>query len=234
MLRKILRDLKRLALKRPCPEVINVVRSKALTYLNEEALYDLYYRIKELEESDKVGILIEAGCALGGSAIVIATAKTPSRKLYVYDVFGMIPPPSAKDGVDVHERYQEIESGRSKGLGDGKYYGYEENLLDKVFDSFRDHGIPIESNNINLVKGLFQDTIIINDPVLLAHIDGDWYDSVMVCLTRIAPHLVRGGILVIDDYEAWSGCRRAVDEYFEDKRSEYEFIFNSRLHIIRK
>jgi hypothetical protein len=29
---------------------------------------------------------------------------------------------------------------------------------------------------------------------------------------------------VIDDYDAWSGCRMAVDEYFSDRRGAYEFV----------
>jgi hypothetical protein len=59
----------------------------------------------------------------------------------------------------------------------------------------------------------------IDQPVALAHIDGDWYESVMTCLQRIEPHLSEEGILVIDDYDAWSGCRTAVDEYFADKKT---------------
>lgn len=93
--------------------------------------------------------------------------------------------------------------------------------------------MPVDANNTYLVKGLFQDTLHINEPVAFAHIDGDWYESVMVCLQRIAPHLVRGGVLVIDDYDDWSGCRKAVDEYFSDKQHLYTFIRKSRLHIVR-
>jgi asparagine synthase (glutamine-hydrolysing) len=74
----------------------------------------------------------------------------------------------------------------------------------------------------------------VTEPVALAHVDGDWYDSVMTCLQRIEPRLTQGGVLIIDDYDAWSGCRRAVDEYFKDKQGRYEFIRRSRLHIVRK
>lgn len=45
------------------------------------------------------------------------------------------------------------------------------------------------------------------------------YESVMTCLTRITPNLVPRGILVIDDYEAWSGWR-AVNEFFDGKENE--------------
>ncbi|MFN9838368.1 MAG: hypothetical protein ACK56L_20095 [Pseudanabaena sp.] len=40
-------------------------------------------------------------------------------------------------------------------------------------------------NNISLVKGFFEDHLIIDKPVVLAHIDCDWYDSVSTSLERI-------------------------------------------------
>lgn len=135
--------------------------------------------------------------------------KSPDRAMHVYDVFGMIPPPSERDDEDVHERYEIIKSGKSEGIGDkGKYYGYEEDLLTKVTENFRSHGLPLRENNIHLIQGLFEDILLISENIALAHIDCDWYDSVMVCLERIEPHLVSGGVLVIDDYHAWSGAEK--------------------------
>ena len=87
---------------------------------------------------------------------------------------------------------------------------------------------------VNFPNTSFQDTVHIDQPVALAHIDGDWYESVMTCLQRIEPHLAEGGVMVIDDYDAWSGCRTAVDEYFADKMDRYRFKHQARLHIIRK
>lgn len=228
IVRKILRRI-------VSPSVINAVRSDSLTYLSKSALQDLHNHVTRLESKKADGLLIEAGCALGGSAIVIATAKSKERPFHIYDVFGMIPPPSDKDGQDVHRRYATIADGAAKGLGKGKYYGYEENLISKVTYNFKEHNVPIKENNIHLIKGRFQDTMQIQEPVALAHIDGDWYESVTTCLQRIEPNLIPGGVLVIDDYGCWSGCRTAVDEYFENKKDSYEFIERERrLHIIKR
>lgn len=213
--------------------VIESVKQQSITYLKEEALNDLYEQVRRVESEKLSGALIEAGCALGGSAIVMATAKSKSRPFYIYDVFGMIPPPSNVDGRDVHKRYEDIKLGKSEGIDGEKYYGYKENLIDEVESNFYKHNLHIESNNIYLVKGLFQNTLQINQDIAIAHIDGDWYESVKTCLERIAPHLVLGGTLVIDDYSSWSGCRKAVDDYFQDKRNKYKFTYKSRLHITR-
>jgi macrocin-O-methyltransferase TylF-like protien len=51
---------------------------------------------------------------------------------------------------------------------------------------------------------------------------------------RIEPQLSPGGVRVIDDYDHWSGCRKAVDEYFADKRDRYDFAHRARLQIVRR
>jgi hypothetical protein len=215
------------------PSIIRRVRSAGLTYLDPAALNDLYQAVSALEKHQIGGALIEAGCALGGSAIVMASAKAEIRPFYIYDVFGMIPPPTEADGADVHARYATITSGNASGIKGGTYYGYENNLYDKVIQNFQALGYPITTHHIHLVKGLFEDTLHPDGPVALAHIDGDWYQSVMTCLERIVPRLVTGGILVIDDYDDWSGCRKAVDDYFADKQAAFRFDQKSRLHITR-
>ena len=75
-------------------------------------------------------------------------------------------------------------------MGGTAYYGYENDLMDQVRDTFARFDLDVESNNVKLVPGLFQDTIAGDEPVALAHIDGDWYDSVRTCLDRIGPRLV--------------------------------------------
>jgi hypothetical protein len=49
--------------------------------------------------------------------------------------------------------------------------------------------------------------------IALLRIDGDWYESTKICLEVLFPKVVSGGIVVIDDYGKWSGCREAVDEF---------------------
>jgi asparagine synthase (glutamine-hydrolysing) len=234
MLEKLYKGAARTLSKLTAPPIVRAVRADRLSYLEHSALSDLFETVRTIERNRGGGILIEAGCALGGSAIVIASAKSTSRPLYVFDVFGMIPPPSEHDGTDVHDRYRVIKSGRSEGIQGSTYYGYVQDLLPRVTESFRRHGLPLQSNNVHLVQGLFQETLCINEPVALAHLDGDWYESVRTCLERIEPWLTSGGVLIVDDYDTWSGCRKAVDRYFSDKKDNYKFIRKSRLHIVRK
>lgn len=215
--------------------LIEEVRAEKLSYLENYALYELAEAVLTIEKRKLEGAIVETGCALGGSSILMASIKDKSREFYVYDVFGMIPPPTEEDGTDVQERYKTIESGTSQGIGGDTYYGYEENLYQKVVQSFSKFNVDVEPNHVHLVQGLYQDTLQINSLIALAHIDCDWYESVKTCLSRIEPHLVSGGILVIDDYYTWSGCTKAVDEYFaQEAKGNYQFIEKSRLHIVKK
>ncbi len=190
----------------------SVVRQR-LTYLAKPRLRMLFESVSEIERRRLPGCIIEAGCALGGSAAVIAHAKSSAREFRVFDVFSMIPAPGQNDPPEVHERYKEIASGQSTGLGGDKYYGYEVSLLNLVRDNLRRFGVVEHSHNVHLVKGLVQDRLVVTGPVAFAHIDVDWHDPVACCLSRVFPHLVVGGSIVIDDYHDWDGCRSAVNEF---------------------
>jgi asparagine synthase (glutamine-hydrolysing) len=209
------------------------VRRERLTYLTVPALLELHQAAARVEADNLPGIFVEAGCALGGSAIVLAASKRAERPFYVYDVFGMIPPPSPNDERDAWSRYEEIQTGHSPGIGSDLYYGYQSDLRERVMRNFERHGLPLDRFNIHLVQGLYEDTLHFAEPVALAHIDCDWHDSVWMCLTRITPHLVVGGRLIIDDYEDYAGCRKAVDRYFAHQRDCFAFEMRSRLHIVR-
>lgn len=224
------------ALRHPnLASVIGKVKGRNLTYLEKNALVELAQVVLTNEQNGVDGAIIEAGCALGGSAIVIASSKTPERPFYVYDVFGMIPPPSTKNGQDAHKRYDVIRNGNAVGIAGERYYGYKEGLYEQVYQTFEEFRLETSIHNIKLIKGLYEDTLQVDFPVSVAHIDSDWYESVMICLNRIEPWLVSGGVLVIDDYFCWSGCRRAVDEYFAGKdENKYKFKKKSRLHIVKK
>lgn len=212
--------------------VIGGVIGEHLSYLDAISLRTLAASVEAIEAEAIDGLVIEAGTARGGSAIAMAAAKSAGRRMKAYDVFGMIPPPGEKDGEDVHRRYATIVSGQSTGIGGETYYGYRDDLLTEVVESFARHGVPIEESGVELVRGRFEDTMSLDEPVALAHLDGDWYASTMTCLTRIAPRLSIGGRIVVDDYDTWSGCHAAVDEYFAG-RPGFRFERRGRLHIIR-
>lgn len=189
------------------------MRERRLTYLSDSKAASLMASCREVAAAGIPGTFIEAGCALGGSAAMIAHRKPRERPLALYDVFAMIPPPTADDPPQVHDRWRIIHSGTSPGIGGDTYYGYQKNLDDVVRRNLHDLGLACAQNAITLVKGLVQDTLSVTGPVAFAHVDVDWYEPVKTCLTRIFPNLSVGGVMILDDYRNWGGCKKAADEY---------------------
>jgi len=201
--------------------LIHRIQKRKLTYLSERKMALISKTCRAIEARKLDGTFIEAGCALGGSAILISSIKRPGRPFLGYDTFAMIPPPSADDTPDVHRRYEVIASGASKGIEGDEYYGYQDHLYERVQQNFADFGLNCSERNITLIQGLLQERMTIKQPVAFAHIDVDWYDPVKTCLERIFPNLIVGGSVILDDYHDWGGCRKAADAFLQTVAGQY-------------
>jgi hypothetical protein len=49
-------------------------------------------------------------------------------------------------------------------------------------------------------------------------LDTDWYEFTKHELEHLYPLISHKGVLIVDDYGHWLGCRQAVDEYFEENK----------------
>jgi O-methyltransferase len=222
---------------RPAPVMSSIarrVKDAHLTYLNDEKLVRIEHAIEEVARSDVQGCFVECGVALGGSGIMIASLMPEGRAFHGYDVFGMIPPPaSEKDDEKSRARYETIRSGQSRGIGGEQYYGYIDNLYDRVVENFARFGQPVDGRRVSLYKGYFEDTLHPATDIAFAHIDCDWYDPVALCLQRIVPRLSAGAFLVFDDYNDYGGCRRAVDEFIE-AGADVEIVARQPNFVVRR
>jgi O-methyltransferase len=197
------------------------VRSDRLTYLSATKLYRLERALKQIEQDNVAGDIVEFGVALGGSAVLMAAQACGERRFFGLDVFSMIPEPkSEKDDAASKARYRLIANGKSGGIGDDLYYGYRNDLLDYVTEQLKRYGTPVDNERVTLVQGLFEQTwpTLDIDRVAIAHIDCDWYDPVAFALEAARHRLSPGGLIVVDDYNDYKGCRTAVDEFLADNR----------------
>jgi predicted O-methyltransferase YrrM len=206
------------------------LRKSGVTYLSPGKLMDLAVAVRDADRRGLVGAVAEAGTARGGSAAVLARAASGRRHLHLYDTFGLIPAPSERDDEAVHERYEAIISGDAVGPQGSDYYGYDPSLKQKVEALVRTSSPAGSTLTLSLHEGDFTQTMEIAEPLVVGHIDCDWYDSVMVCLERMWPQLVPGGVLIIDDYVAWAGCTKAVDDFLAT-RSDCVTVQRSGLWI---
>lgn len=217
-LRRALRSLRSRFVERNLGAIARSVRLDGLTYLSAEKMERIERSLARVAAEGVPGDFMEFGVALGGSAIVIAErAAAGGRTFHGFDVFGMIPEPtSEKDDQKSKDRYSQIASGKSRGLKGDLYYGYRDDLYSEVVGSFARYHLPVEAGRIELHKGLFEDTVpgVVGDrPIAFAHVDCDWYDPVAFCLRVVGERLAKGGIIVLDDYNDYGGCRTAVEEF---------------------
>ncbi len=77
-----------------------------------------------------------------------------------------------------------------------------------------------------IIPGWFDETLPCfeaSDPIALLRLDGDWYESTMLCLEHLFDRVAVGGVVIIDDYFTWDGCSRAVHDFLS-RRSATERI----------
>lgn len=204
-------------------KLVAAMQQCGLTYLSTNKFESILSECRAARLRCSNGLFIEAGCALGGSTVVIADQRPAQANFIVFDTFEGMPPPTERDSPDVHDRYNIIKSGESTGINGEIYYGYRNDLEEHVKTMLATHLRPQANKNISLIRGLVQDTLNINSPVAFAHIDVDWYDPVLTCAQRIFPYLEIGGCIIFDDYSDYESCRNAVNFYFDDKREQVEF-----------
>lgn len=156
-----------------------------------------------LNQNQVPGDFVECGTFKGGSAAVISTALTSERKIWLFDSFEGLP--------DVKE---EVDGADSKDWV-GKCRAAEEDVL----EALKTVGVSPEQYLIR--KGWFQDTFkqTLPEQVALLHCDADWYDSVLLTLETFYDRIPPGGVVVLDDFGWWEGCREAFYD-FCGKRNE--------------
>ena len=180
------------------------------------------------------GAFVECGVWRGGCAGImadIAHEEGEGRRTWLFDSFEGLPEPSALDGQEATAYASGRQSGELEAID--MCVGPIEDVRELLHTRLR-----VPERQVEYVKGWFQDTVEAAapriGPVAMLRLDGDWYDSTMVCLTHLYDLVVEGGFVVIDDYGHWEGCRRAVDEFLADREIEvalHEIDYTGRYFV---
>jgi O-methyltransferase len=159
--------------------------------------------IKALKEGTP-GDFIETGVWRGGCCIlmrsILAILSQHDRRVFVADSFEGLPRPKPElysaDTDDPHHKYPELAVS-----------------IEQVKANFARYGLL--DDQVVFVKGFFADTLpkLKAGPFALIRLDGDMYESTYVALEALYPQLSPGGYVIIDDFGAIEGCRKAVKEY---------------------
>jgi hypothetical protein len=189
-----------------------IARARPFSQVTYERLIDLYLTCLQLGSLKVKGSFVECGVWMGGCAAVMArSAARQGRMTWLFDSFEGMPEASNEDGP--------VASDLAAGRYGGRLVPVGTNLAplaavrSVLFDK-----LHLDEQAIKIEKGWFQTTLpssIDSIGIALLRIDADWYESTKVCLEQLYDSVVSGGYVVIDDYGAFPGCQRAVDDFLE-------------------
>lgn len=220
-------------------EAIKIVRKQTmLPYIN---LITLYEQVLYCEKGNIEGDFVECGVWKGGAVGLMALGNLKKgairRKLHLFDAFEEICAPNQDfDGERAINEVKEL-------LCDKALINGELKPLKGIYDRFGGPGninecksliedtIGYPANYVYYHKGWFQNTIPEKskeiEKIAILRLDGDWYESTKMCLDYLFDKVVPGGFIIIDDYGLYSGCKKAVDEFFKLRNEFYYLHYSS-------
>jgi O-methyltransferase len=183
--------LKKLALEEPFASVY------PFTVVSPDRQKNLL-KLGETIEREKIpGAVVECGVLDGGTSALMAFATAQSgRPVHMFDSWSGLPKSTAEDK----------EEGKK---WEGQLVGSQHRVM-KCMEKLK-----IDQQRLNFHVGWFHETFPKTEvpTVALLHIDCDYYEPTKLCLDTWYPRLAPGGFIQFDDYEAFVGCRTAVDEF---------------------
>jgi hypothetical protein len=167
--------------------------------------------------SGLAGDIIECGVFKGASLSRFVKFRSLfenifSKKIIAFDTFGKFP--ESQNVLDKEKRDAFIREAGENSIS-------KEQLLSILEKLNLNH-------NVELIEGDIIETVPeykSKNPHLkisLLHVDVDLYEPTKVCLEVFYPLMVRGGIVILDDYGAFAGANKAIEETFSKKKTRIQ------------
>ena len=183
-----------------------------------ERVNALLQSVVYITENNIDGEIVECGVWKGGSCMAVAMKlmelEQKTREIWLYDTFeGMTEPTNHDIEIETGKKGKELLDGIDKNTDKYNMWAYAPKEV--VINNMKKTRYP--TDNIKYITGNVEKTLKERKPkkIALLRLDTDWYESTKAELEELYPHVVNGGIIIIDDYGHFEGAKRAVDEYFE-------------------
>jgi hypothetical protein len=206
--------------------------ARQIAYSSEEVLQFSYDQA--VKYKDTPGVYVECGVAAGAQIIAMA-AGAPNKTIYAFDSFEGIPLASNKDdqapGLHFFTKTEQaalpnpgeqvlVSSGATVVSLDD-FWGHLSKAFDRQVITNYTLDTPfmhrIGGYDIRAIEGWFEHTLNFWEntipPISILRLDSDLYNSTYVCLKYLYPKVIKGGLIIIDDW-ALEGCRAAFRDYF--------------------
>lgn len=196
-----------------------VKRARKFSMTSPERLYSVIQSVRYVVAAGVPGDFVECGVWRGGSTMAAALTLLSLGKrdmtLHLFDTFEGMTAPTARD-VDYTGTRASGRYGRNKRRHASQWCRAS---LEDVRANLSESGY--EMSQMVFVKGRVEDTIPEAAPrqISILRLDTDWYESTRHELEHLYPRLSPGGVLILDDYGHWQGCRQATDEYLAEQNT---------------
>jgi len=187
------------------------------TMTSAERLLALVESVRYVSRCGVPGDIVECGVCRGGSmmatALTLLECNDASRDLYLFDTYEGMTAPTPRDVSRDGHAARDLLDARPRSEND-PVWAYA--TLERVQAAM--HSTGYDPARMRFVRGPVEQTVPVSAPqkIALLRLDTDWYESTRHELLHLYPRLVRGGVLIIDDYGHWKGARQAVDEYLAE------------------
>ncbi|MBZ4036576.1 TylF/MycF family methyltransferase [Flavobacterium sp. 17A] len=151
--------------------------------------------------------------------------QTNSRKVIGFDIFGDFPEANFEEDKEKRDAFVKETNG-------GKSISLEE-----INDLLEKQGLH---KNVDIIKGdilVTLDEYLDKNPHLkisLLHIDVDLYEPTKHILEKLYQRVTTGGIIILDDYGAFAGTNKAVDDFFQNNAEIKKLPFSHAISYIVK
>lgn len=202
-------------------EIEAIEKISGFTMTSDERLVSLYRAVEYIEENKIEGDIVECGVWRGGSTMLIAHVlkkyNSQQRNLFLFDTYEGMTEPSESDISHDKQMAGVLLNSIEKDHEDGNNiwcYASIEDVKSNLYSTGYD------SSKLHFIKGKVEETIPTDkiNKIALLRLDTDWYESTKHELDHLYDKLVKGGILIIDDYGHWQGAKKAVDEFIQNRK----------------
>ena len=191
-----------------CGGFLPKAREKDKRNIVDTCSYDLVRRdmivllLRTIIENEIKGEIAELGVYKGETAKLIHH-YCPERTLNLFDTF------EGFAHKDIFKENKQIRNSESVN-------NFKDTSVDYIL-----RFIEPQNSNVIVFKGYFPETVnkkLEKTIFSFVHLDADLFAPTTSGLEFFYPRVSPMGIILIHDYNAWPGCRKAVDEFFSQKK----------------
>lgn len=186
-------------------EIYDICRSYSM--ISKERFMENIKAVEYIEKNNIKGCIIEIGVWKGGSILSMMLASqlysNVPREFHLYDTF---------EGMTLSsEADKDINNISAQHLINQNPFLKCISGLEEVQNNIRRHcQIKAEYHVGDILKNKF-----VPNQIAILRLDTDWYESTKYELDTFYDSVSPGGVILIDDYGHWQGCKKAVDEFLE-------------------